>query len=136
MIHFLYQTPFKLKQITRIKKLLKTIALNEKRTIQSISIILTNDDFLLEMNKKFLAHDYYTDIITFDYTDKPDQLYGELYISIDMAQHNAKEYNVPVHNELLRLIIHGTLHLLGYNDKSPTEKKIMTDKENLYLSIY
>jgi rRNA maturation RNase YbeY len=137
MIEFHAQTPFKLTQIRRIKKLIKTISQDQGRKIECLSIVFTTDEYLLELNRKFLSHDYYTDILTFDYSvvDSPF-INGELFISIERAGENAKQHNVSIVNETLRLIIHGTLHLLGYQDKSKTEKNIMTLKENHYLQIF
>lgn len=137
MIEFHAQTPFKLTQIRRIKKLINTISLDQGRKIENLSIVFTTDEYLLDLNRKFLSHDYYTDILTFDYSvvDSPF-INGELFISIERAGENAKQHNVSIDNEILRLIIHGTLHLLGYQDKSKTEKNIMTLKENHFLQIF
>ena len=102
-----------------------------------MSIVFTSDDYLLDLNRKFLSHDYYTDILTFDYSRVGSTfINGELFISIDRARENANQHNVSIDNETLRLIIHGTLHLLGYQDESKTERNIMTLKENHYLQIF
>jgi rRNA maturation RNase YbeY len=137
MIEFHAQTPFKLTQIRRIKKLINTISQDQERKIESLSIVFTSDDYLLDLNRKFLSHDYYTDILTFDYSGVGSTfINGELFISIDRARENANQHNVSIDNETLRLIIHGTLHLLGYQDESKTERNIMTLKENHYLQIF
>jgi rRNA maturation RNase YbeY len=137
MIEFHAQTPFKLTQIRRIKKLINTISQDQERKIESLSIVFTSDDYLLDLNRKFLSHDYYTDILTFDYSRVGSTfINGELFISIDRARENANQHNVSIDNETLRLIIHGTLHLLGYQDESKTERNIMTLKENHYLQIF
>jgi probable rRNA maturation factor len=137
MLQFQYQTAFKLKEIRRIKKLINTISEEEAKVIESLSIVFTTDDYLLELNQKYLSHNYYTDIITFDYGSTSSvRLNGELYISIDRARDNAKEFKDSVQNELRRLIIHGILHLVGYQDKTAEEKSIMTNKENYFLSKF
>ena len=99
-----------------------------------ISVIFCNDEYLKTINIKYLNHDYYTDIITFDYSDK-DTISGDLFISIDRVIENAKLNNVHFINELYRVIIHGVLHLCGYNDKTVKEKKEIREKENFFLNI-
>ena len=110
------------------------ILISEKKTEGDIVLIFCSDEYLLEINKKHLNHDYYTDIITFDYClDKI--VSGDLYISIDRVKENAKAFNETFMNELNRVVIHGVLHLCGYNDKTETDQKIMRNLENKYLAI-
>tara|TARA_B100002051_G_scaffold205455_1_gene196289 strand:+ start:254 stop:535 length:282 start_codon:yes stop_codon:yes gene_type:complete len=90
----------------------------------------------VEINKKYLGHDYYTDIITFDHKETEDNVEGDLYISAERIKENAKNFGVKTEEELIRVIIHGVLHLVGYKDTSKKEKVIMTQKENKYLSLY
>lgn len=97
-----------------------------------ISIIFCSDDYLLEINKTHLNHNYYTDIITFNYNEDR-QIEGDLFISIDRVKENAKENGVEFMNELQRVMIHGVLHLCGQNDKTEEEQAEMTRKENLML---
>lgn len=97
-----------------------------------ISIIFCSDAYLLAINKKHLNHDYFTDIITFDY-DEGDVVSGDLFISVDTVRVNASEFNVTFEHELHRVIIHGVLHLCGYKDKTDPEAKLMRVKENHYL---
>jgi rRNA maturation RNase YbeY len=97
-----------------------------------INIILCSDDHLLEMNRQHLAHDYYTDIITFDYTS--EAISGDLYISIDRVIENAINMNFSIENELHRVFIHGVLHLLGYKDKSAKDAQKMREMEDYFLS--
>lgn len=114
----------------------QTIA-EEGKDADTISVIFCSDDYLLEVNKKYLNHDYYTDIITFDYAeDIPDEniIAGDLFISIDTVARNAFEYRARFKQELHRVIIHGVLHLLGYKDKSPKEAIEMRSKEDYYLA--
>lgn len=102
-----------------------------------INVIFCSDDYLLEMNKQYLQHDYYTDIITFDYNDdqeEEDMVAGDLFISIDTVRNNAEEYKVSFIEELHRIIIHGILHIVGYKDKEGDEPIIMRGKEDYYLT--
>ena len=111
----------------------ETIA-TEGRKRGDISVIFCSDEYLLDMNRKHLEHDYYTDIITFDYSDG-DWVSGDLFISIDTVRNNAQEYGTGFWQELYRVIIHGVLHLCGYKDKSPEEEKCMHSKEDFYLNL-
>ena len=104
----------------------------ENKISGELSFIFCSDKYLLKINKEYLKHDYYTDIITFDYSEK-NQISGDIFISIDRVGENAKIYSQEKLTELLRVIIHGVLHLIGYNDKSENEQKLMTKKENYYL---
>ena len=103
-------------------------------TLFSLSVILMSDDELLEINRDSLGHDYYTDIITFEIDRSEDELEAELYISVDRARDNSKRATVTLEVELVHLIIHGVLHLAGYDDKTPADKKQMRAKERLYLA--
>jgi len=100
-----------------------------------ITVVFVTDDYLLEMNKNHLNHDYYTDIITFDYTEL-NYITGDLFISYDRVLDNSKVFNVTSYNELCRVVFHGILHLCGYKDKSPEEEIIMRAKESYYLEKY
>lgn len=99
----------------------------------AISTIFCNDAYLLEINQKYLDHDTFTDIITFQYTDKP--ISGDLFISIERVKENADNLGLPFDNELHRVIIHGVLHLCGYQDKTEDQAQLMRQKEDFYLSI-
>lgn len=98
-----------------------------------INVIFCSDDYLLEMNKQYLQHDYFTDIITFDYTDDK-VISGDLFISLDRIKENADEFADDYVQEIYRVVIHGVLHLCGYKDHSAEEKEEMRSKENHYLS--
>ena len=101
-----------------------------------ITVVFCSDTALLEINRQYLSHDYYTDIITFDYTDTEKKIIsGDLMISIDTVRANAQTFGVPFENELARVIIHGVLHLLGYGDKTPEEETHMHALEDKYLAI-
>lgn len=106
----------------------------EQFELGDVSLIFCSDEYLLEMNKRHLNHDYYTDIITFDYTEG-SLVSGDLFISIDTVRSNADENGVLFHVELNRVVAHGVLHLIGYNDKSEDQQKEMTEKENWALSL-
>ena len=99
-----------------------------------ISIIFCSDDYLLDINKKYLNHDYFTDIITFNYNEN-NTIIGDLFISIDRVKENAKELKVDFNNELFRVIIHGVLHLCGYNDKTQDQQKEIRAKEDEFLDL-
>ena len=106
---------------------------NEGFTKENIVIVFCSDSFLLDLNKKHLNHDYFTDIITFSYTTL-DRISGDLFISVDRVKENALKEGVSFERELERIVYHGVLHLCGYNDKTPEEIKEMRSKENYYLN--
>ena len=110
-------------------------AKSEGKTIGEITLIFCSDEHLLEMNRQYLDHDYYTDIITFDYSGE-DEISGDLFISIDRVYDNAAQNAVSRDNELKRVCVHGVLHLCGYGDKSVDEARIMRSKEDYYLDKY
>ena len=113
---------------------LEKVVFNENKKLGEIVVIICKDDYLLEKNIKFLNHHTLTDVISFDYsTDK--NISGDIFISIDRIKENAKTYNVTFLKELDRVMVHGLLHLLGYNDKTKQQAKEMKKKENFYLSI-
>lgn len=113
---------------------LSKVASREGFDLGEITLIFCSDTYLLEMNKNHLNHDYYTDIITFDYSEDTT-LSGDLFISIDRVKENATENGVMFHVELNRVVVHGTLHLMGYNDKSDDEQKQMTEMEDWALGL-
>ena len=109
----------------------------EGKLLQSLDIIFCSDEYLLEINNKHLQHDYYTDIITFDFSDSNStQTTGELYISVDRVKDNALSLHTKFDTELLRVIFHGALHLCGFKDKSSKDIKQMREKEDEYLNQY
>jgi len=132
--YFNEDVPFpKLKRRSTTNWIKETIRLEEK-SIGDISFIFCSDDYLLEVNKKYLTHDYYTDIITFDYVED-GLISGDIFISIDRVKENAKLFSTSMENELNRVLVHGVLHLLGYKDKIKKDKTLMTFKENYYLNV-
>ena len=121
-------------QTSEIEAWIKKTAKLENKKCGNINIIFCSDEYLLKINQEHLNHDYYTDIITFDYGNG-EKISGDLFISIDRTNDNAKQNNLNTIDELHRVIIHGSLHLIGYGDKSPEEKKLMTSKEDYYISL-
>lgn len=113
---------------------IKNVVVTEGYKLGDVSFIFCSDDYLLDVNRKYLDHDYYTDIITFDYVEDKI-LNGDIFISIDRVKENAVEFETTFDNEFHRILIHGILHLLGYKDKIRKDKLIMTEKEDLYLKI-
>ena len=137
-ISFAFQTNCSLKKRTILKQWIKTIVENNKKEVGEISYIFCSDEQLLEINKEFLNHDYYTDIITFDYSET-DVVSGDLFISIERIKDNANTLKTSYQEELHRVIIHGVLHLLGYKDKTEEESENMRKLEDeclLLLSTY
>lgn len=128
------QTDYSISNENQISDWLVSVCKTEGKTLAEISIILCSDDYLLEVNRKHLNHDYYTDVITFDYSESP-HVSGDIFISIDRVQENAGSFGVEMVDELHRIIVHGTLHLLGYTDKTSSSKEEMTSKEDFYLSL-
>jgi probable rRNA maturation factor len=118
----------------KIRNWVKKIVELEKKSLGTINYIFVSDEYLLKLNNESLKHDYYTDIITFDYTEN-SMISGDLFISIDRVIDNAKQLNVLFIDELHRVMIHGVLHLCGYGDKSSKEEKIMRSKEDFSLTL-
>ena len=118
-----------------INTLIKSTTSSEDRKINSINLILTDDEFLRKMKKKYFEQDLYTDVISFNLEDPNEDIEGEIYVSMDRVIDNAKSLKSSINMELKRIIIHGTLHLIGYNDKTNSQKKNMTRLENKYLEI-
>lgn len=103
------------------------------KQVDYINYIFCSDDYLLNINQEYLQHDYYTDIITFDYSESI--ISSDIFISIDRISENARKNSVTLQSELQRVIIHGALHLVGYKDKTQAEKIVMTQKEDFYLEL-
>lgn len=113
---------------------IKAVAAAEDRSVGNIDIIFCSDAYLLEINKKYLSHDYYTDIITFDYCEGK-VLSGDLFISVDCVRENAEFYGASFEDELYRVIIHGVLHLIGYDDHTDSDIAVMRRKEGESLEL-
>jgi probable rRNA maturation factor len=123
----------KLKHKTALKRWIKDCVLAENKTPGPINIIFCSDEYLLEMNRNYLQHDYYTDIITFDFTVE-NRVSGDLYISFDRVKENAFKNNISLQNETYRVIIHGVMHLCGYKDKTKNDILLMRSLEDKCLA--
>lgn len=119
----------------KLVKWLSLIIKSENKKVEEISIIFTSDEYLLKINQEHLSHDFYTDVITFDYSHD-NKIAGDIFISIERVEENAKTYNVEFSNELNRIMAHGVLHLCGYKDKETNEKLQMTSYEDKYLLLF
>lgn len=133
-IHFFSEeVSFNIKHKGLLRTWLKNTIVAEGQKLKELNFIFCSDKYLLSINQQYLKHDTFTDIITFDNSDKKDEIVGDIFISIERVQENSITFNVPMQDELYRVMIHGTLHLLGYPDKGKSAKKLMTSKENYYL---
>ena len=132
---FLVKNPL-LKNRRLLKRFLPHLFQKEKKSLVNLDVIFCSDEYLLRINKQYLNHDDFTDIITFDLSERPTAIQGEIYISLDRILENSFIYNCPPSDELHRVIFHGSLHLCGYTDKSSLHKKTMRLKENEYLAQY
>ena len=124
----------KLKGVLAIKKWLKGTLENEGFTLGEINYIFCSDNYILKINKEYLNHNYFTDIITFNYNEVK-KVNADIFISIDTVKSNANSRKIDFENELHRVMVHGILHLVGYNDKTPTQQIEMTSKEDYYLNL-
>lgn len=127
--------PFLFGKKRRLKGFIPLVFKKEKREIDLISFIFCSDKYLLKINQDFLHHDYYTDIITFNLSES-NNIIGEIYISVDRVKENARQAKVKYQEELLRIIIHGILHLCDYNDKTKSEISLMRNMEDRYLRLF
>ena len=135
MISYYFEdTDFVFKGKTLNNRWLRLVAESEIRRLGDISIIFCSDNYILDINHKYLEHDYFTDIITFDYCEG-DRISGDLFISVDSVKENSLEYGVGFADELNRVIVHGILHLIGYDDHTDDNISMMRKKENYYLSL-
>jgi len=119
---------------TKVKSWIKTVAESYGFKTGDVSYIFCNDERILEINNQYLQHDYYTDIITFDYSG-PKTISGDIFISLDTVKSNSETYQTDYNSELHRIIIHGILHLCGNDDKTPELRALMTEKENTALEL-
>ena len=135
MINYYYETDFVLENEGDIENWVYRVVSSEQKSLGEVSFIFCDDEYLLDINKRFLNHDYYTDIISFDNT-MGTEINGDIFISIERVKDNASEFSVTFVEELHRVIIHGVLHFCGYKDKSDSEEKEMRAKENEKLRLF
>lgn len=134
MIRFFKEdTSFELPEKQRVKAWVKSIATQEGKQMGELSYIFCSDEYLLQVNREYLDHDYYTDIITFDNAEEEGVIEGDIFVSIDRVRDNATTLQVLFETELRRVLAHGVLHLCGYKDKTPTDEQLMRAKENFYI---
>jgi len=126
---------FKPKQIKKIREWLMAVILAERKSAGEISFIFCDDNYLLEMNVKYLSHDTFTDVITFDYSEE-NRISGDIFISIDRVRENASNFKKPFDEEIHRVMVHGVLHLCGFKDKTKKDATLMRHKEDTYLALY
>jgi len=132
---FFQNIKFGLANRTKLKKFIRSIFKKEGKKLESLNYIFCTDQDVLEINRRFLKHDFFTDIITFDLSET-DAVQAEIYISIDRVRENARLLRVSFRSEIHRVIFHGVLHLCGYNDKNKADKKKIREKENHYFNKY
>lgn len=129
---FYDNTSYRVKCWRKVVEVLHEVIAKEKKISGDLNYIITNDEDLRKINVQFLEHDYFTDVITFNYNDNT-MINGEIYISLDSVKENALNYNVSLNEELKRVMIHGVLHLVGYDDKTDVQKAEMKNQEDLWL---
>lgn len=125
-----------LKNRKRLKEFIPKLCKAERKKVDEISFIFCSDADLLKINRQYLQHNTLTDIISFDYSDQPGIIKGEVYISVDRVKENAKSFGTPVEEEIHRVIFHGLLHFCGYKDKLKEESRLMRAREDFYLRKY
>jgi rRNA maturation RNase YbeY len=125
-----------LRSRTVLKTFINKQCLKEGIHIETLQYVFCSDAFVLDINNRYLNHNYYTDIISFDLSEQKGRLIGDVYISIDRVKENAKTEGHPYIHELLRVIFHGALHFCGYKDKKPADQKIMRSMEDKWLKAY
>ncbi len=135
MIDFHFESELKLKDLTKFSDWVSRIIESEGFQLGQIDYIFCADDYLLRVNQEYLNHDTFTDIITFDYSDERT-LSGDIFISSDRVSENARTYDVTFENELLRVMSHGVLHLMGYGDKTENEQSVMRTKEEEKIKLF
>ena len=135
MISFNYETEFILENETLFSDWISRVILSENKKEGDINYVFCDDEYILEINKQYLDHDYYTDIISFDYS-VGNELHGDVFVSVERVRENATDFDVTFVEELKRVIIHGILHYSGYKDKSEEEELLMRQKENEKIAMF
>jgi probable rRNA maturation factor len=137
MINFFCEdVNFSVPQVRKTKTWLKTIAQQEGFGLSDLNYLFCSDEYVLNINRQYLDHDFYTDIITFDNSELTSQIEGDIFISIERIKDNANELGQNFETELRRVLAHGLLHLIGYNDLTDEQEFLMRQKEDFYLTIF
>lgn len=130
---FIEDISFTLKDKIHLRSWIKQTVVSEGKKLKELNFVFCSDSYLLEINKEFLNHDTLTDIVTFDNSESPDSIRGDIFISVDRVKENAVKFKATERDELHRVIVHGILHLIGFKDKTTAQKALMTSKEDQYL---
>lgn len=132
--YFFEDTDFQYRNRLFNNRWLKLVAESEICRLGDVNVIFCSDPYILDINIRYLGHDYFTDVITFDYSEKP-RISGDLFVSVDSVRENSVMYGTDFDEELHRVIVHGVLHLIGYDDHNEKDSSLMREKENYYLDI-
>ena len=136
-VHFYFEkVGLTLKERGKLKCFINSLIAKEKKSLNNLNYIFCNDNTLLEINRKYLNHNFYTDVISFDLSSSRKEILADIYISVDRIRENAKSFKITMEEELHRVMLHGLLHLCGYNDKTEGERKLIRKKEDFYLNLY
>jgi len=136
-VHFYFENVgFTLKEREKLKGFINSLIAKEKKNLNNLNYIFCNDNALLEINRKYLDHNFFTDVITFNLSSSRKEILADIYISVDRIRENAKSLKLPLKEELHRVMLHGLLHLCGYNDKTEAQRKLIRKKEDFYLNLY
>jgi len=136
-VHFYFENVhLTLKERGNLKGFINNLIIKEKRKLNNLNYIFCSDQALLRINRKYLGHNFYTDVVTFDLSSSPKEILADIYISAARIKENAKNLQIPIKEELHRVMFHGLLHLCGYNDKTEQQKKLMRKMEDFYTTLY
>ena len=136
-VHFYFEkVTLSLKDRKKLKSFIISLIGNEKKRLSHLNYVFCSDKALLAINRKYLGHDFYTDVITFDLSTSSKEILADIYISADRIKENAKTIKVSAREELHRVMFHGLLHLCGYNDKTESQKNVIRKKEDFYVDLY
>ena len=135
MISFNYETEFELSNEEIFSEWISQVILSESKKEGDINYVFCDDEYILKINKQYLNHDYFTDIISFDYS-VGNELHGDIFVSIERVRENSVDFNTTFEEELKRVVIHGVLHYCGYKDKSEAEELVMREKENEKILMF
>ncbi len=136
-VHFYFEkVGLTLKERGKLKVFINGLIAKEKKNLNNLNYIFCNDNALLKINRKYLDHNFHTDVITFDLSSSREEILADIYISVDRIRENAKSLKLSLKEELHRVMLHGLLHLCGYNDKTEVQRKLIRKKEDFYLNLY